>query len=190
MAAGHSGCDGTMNTINNCCTGLKCAWAFRIVSALLFIAGAARTIYGERCMSSGMAMPGGWTMSMAWMRIEGQSWLAAIVRRRTELRGAHRPSSAQLSAGSVFLSLTQFVRGSGIRLPTRTNSDLHPIRHRTFWKASCSSALRGCGFFCFHRTAHGRCEIRHLPHKPQSGESSCRIRNRCGNPEVRCIPSP
>jgi predicted metal-binding membrane protein len=78
MAAGHSGCDGTMNTINSCGAGLKRDWAFRIASALLFIASAARTIYGERSMSSGMAMPGGWTMSMAWMRIEGQSWLAAI----------------------------------------------------------------------------------------------------------------
>jgi len=67
-----------MNTINNCGTGLKRDWAFRMVCALLFIASAARTIYGERSMSGGMAMPGGWTMSMAWMRIEGQSWLAAI----------------------------------------------------------------------------------------------------------------
>ena len=24
----------------------------------------------------GMAMPGGWTMSMMWMRMPGQSWLA------------------------------------------------------------------------------------------------------------------
>ena len=29
-------------------------------------------------MSGGMAMPGGWTMSMAWMRMQDQSWLAAI----------------------------------------------------------------------------------------------------------------
>ena len=78
MAAGLSGCDGTMNTINNCGTGLKRDRAFRIAGALLFIASAATTMYGNRSMSGGMAMPGGWTMSMAWMRIEGQSWLAAI----------------------------------------------------------------------------------------------------------------
>jgi threonine/homoserine/homoserine lactone efflux protein len=53
-----------MNTINNCGTGLKRDWAFRIACALLFIASAARMIYGERSMSSGMGMPGGWTMSM------------------------------------------------------------------------------------------------------------------------------
>ncbi len=28
-------------------------------------------------MSGGMPMPGGWTMSMAWMRMSGQSWFAA-----------------------------------------------------------------------------------------------------------------
>jgi predicted metal-binding membrane protein len=30
-------------------------------------------------MSGGMAMPGGWTMSMTWMRMPGQSWAAAGV---------------------------------------------------------------------------------------------------------------
>jgi hypothetical protein len=149
MAAGHSGCDGTMNTINNCCTGLKCAWAFRIVSALLFIAGAARTIYGERCMSSGMAMPGGWTMSMAWMRIEGQSWLAAIVRRRTELRGAHRPSSAQLSAGSVFLSLTQFVRGSGDQVTHEDELRFAPHQASHFLESLLFFRAEGMRIFLF-----------------------------------------
>src|SRR5262245_29795281 len=28
-------------------------------------------------MDGGMPMPGGWTMSMAWMRMPGQSWPAA-----------------------------------------------------------------------------------------------------------------
>jgi predicted metal-binding membrane protein len=70
MDRGHSGYDGTMNTINNSGTGLKCDWGFRIASA-------ATTIYGDRSMSGGMAMPGGWTMSMAWMRIEDQNWLAS-----------------------------------------------------------------------------------------------------------------
>jgi len=78
IAAGHSGCDGTMNTINSCHVGLKRDWAFLSVSALLFIASAAATMYGCRSMSGGMAMPGGWTMSMAWMRMQGQNWLAAV----------------------------------------------------------------------------------------------------------------
>src|SRR5580692_3989139 len=71
MAAGHSGYDGTMNTINSYRVGLKRDWAFRIASA-------ATTIYGDRCMSGGMAMPGNWTMSMAWMRMQDQSWLASM----------------------------------------------------------------------------------------------------------------
>jgi predicted metal-binding membrane protein len=45
------------------------------VSALLFLAAAAATIVLSTSMSGGMSMPGGWTMSMAWMRMPGQTWL-------------------------------------------------------------------------------------------------------------------
>ena len=50
--------------------------AFVGVSALLFGATAAATIAWCASMSAmdGMAMPGGWTMSMAWMPMPGQSW--------------------------------------------------------------------------------------------------------------------
>ena len=47
------------------------------VSTIVFAASAAVTIHLCRSMSGGMQMPGGWTMSMAWMRMPGQSWLAA-----------------------------------------------------------------------------------------------------------------
>jgi predicted metal-binding membrane protein len=49
------------------------------VSALLFAAGTAVTIVWCASMSAmgGMAMPGGWTMSMAWMRMPGQTWSGA-----------------------------------------------------------------------------------------------------------------
>lgn len=49
------------------------------VAALLFVVSAAATIVGCVSMAAmgGMAMPGGWTMSMAWMRMPGQTWLAA-----------------------------------------------------------------------------------------------------------------
>ncbi len=46
-------------------------------TALLFAASVAGTIYLCGSMSGGMAMPGGWTMSMAWMRMPGQSWSGA-----------------------------------------------------------------------------------------------------------------
>jgi predicted metal-binding membrane protein len=49
------------------------------VSALLFAASATITIVWCASMSAmgGMPMPGGWTMSMAWMRMPGQTWPGA-----------------------------------------------------------------------------------------------------------------
>lgn len=48
-------------------------------SALLFAASAALTIVGCTSMSAmgAMPMPGGWTMSMTWMRMPGQTWPGA-----------------------------------------------------------------------------------------------------------------
>jgi predicted metal-binding membrane protein len=53
--------------------------AFLGVSSLLFAASAALTILGCPSMSAmgQMPMPGGWTMSMAWMRMPGQTWSGA-----------------------------------------------------------------------------------------------------------------
>ena len=55
--------------------------AFWGLSALLFVASAAGTILWCASMSgpamSDMPMPGGWTMSMAWMRMPGQTWPVA-----------------------------------------------------------------------------------------------------------------
>src|ERR1700720_1117921 len=49
------------------------------LSALLFAASAAVTIVWSASMSAmgEMPMPGGWTMSMAWMRMPGQTWPGA-----------------------------------------------------------------------------------------------------------------
>jgi predicted metal-binding membrane protein len=53
--------------------------AFLGISTLLFAASTAVTIVWCASMSSmrGMTMPGGWTMSMAWMRMPDQTWLGA-----------------------------------------------------------------------------------------------------------------
>jgi predicted metal-binding membrane protein len=53
--------------------------AFFAVSALLFAACTAVTIVWCASMSEmdEMSMPGGWTMSMAWMRMPGQTWPGA-----------------------------------------------------------------------------------------------------------------
>ncbi|MFI4982593.1 MAG: DUF2182 domain-containing protein, partial [Nevskiales bacterium] len=49
---------------------------FFSVPALLFIASTTLTIAwcGSMSAMGGMPMPGGWTMSMAWMRMPGQTW--------------------------------------------------------------------------------------------------------------------
>lgn len=51
--------------------------AFLGTSALLFFASAGLTVYSCASMGGGMPMPGSWNMSMAWMRMPGQSWLGA-----------------------------------------------------------------------------------------------------------------
>jgi predicted metal-binding membrane protein len=53
--------------------------AFFGVSALIFAGAAVLTIVWCASMSAmgGMPMPGGWTMSMAWMRMPGQTWSGA-----------------------------------------------------------------------------------------------------------------
>jgi predicted metal-binding membrane protein len=53
--------------------------AFFGISALIFVASAAVTIAWCASMSTmgEMPMPGGWTLSMMWMRMPGQSWPGA-----------------------------------------------------------------------------------------------------------------
>jgi predicted metal-binding membrane protein len=52
---------------------------FLVISALVFVASATLTASwcGSMSVIQGMAMPGRWTMSMAWMRMPGQTWLSA-----------------------------------------------------------------------------------------------------------------
>src|ERR1035441_46944 len=50
---------------------------FFVFSGLVFAVSAAATVYFSRSMSGGMEMPGGWTMSMMWMRMPGQTWAAS-----------------------------------------------------------------------------------------------------------------
>jgi predicted metal-binding membrane protein len=52
---------------------------FLCVSALVFVSSVAVTILWCASMSAmgGMPMPGGWTMSMAWMPMPGQTWPGA-----------------------------------------------------------------------------------------------------------------
>jgi predicted metal-binding membrane protein len=52
---------------------------FIAVCFLAFIAGLWATAYFCRSMCCGMEMPGGWTMSMMWMRMPDQSWLGSAL---------------------------------------------------------------------------------------------------------------
>lgn len=49
--------------------------SFRVTYASAFVVSVAATIYFCLSMSGGMEMPGGWTMSMIWMRMPGDTWL-------------------------------------------------------------------------------------------------------------------
>jgi predicted metal-binding membrane protein len=53
--------------------------AFFGVSGLLFLASAGATVSWCNAMAGmdAMAMPGGWTMPMAWMRMPGETWAGA-----------------------------------------------------------------------------------------------------------------
>ncbi|HUA37174.1 MAG TPA: DUF2182 domain-containing protein [Candidatus Sulfopaludibacter sp.] len=50
---------------------------FIAVCVLVFVSSVAVTVYFCRSMDGGMRMPGGWTMSMIWMRMNGQTWFAS-----------------------------------------------------------------------------------------------------------------
>src|SRR5437667_10862969 len=50
---------------------------FITVCVLAFVAGVLATVYFCRSMCCEMEMPGGWTMSMMWMRMPGHTWLAS-----------------------------------------------------------------------------------------------------------------
>jgi predicted metal-binding membrane protein len=77
MAVDPSGCDAMMNiTTDQHPNKLqRTSSAFYLLAAFAFVVSLALTIYFSRSMSGGMQMPGGWTMSMMWMRMPGQSWI-------------------------------------------------------------------------------------------------------------------
>ncbi len=52
---------------------------FILVSVFAFIASVWATAYFSHSMSGGMDMPGGWTMSMMWMQMSGQTWFSSAI---------------------------------------------------------------------------------------------------------------
>src|SRR5580765_6823450 len=50
---------------------------FYVLIALVFAGSSVATVYFCGSMSGGMDMPGGWTMSMMWMRMPDQTWTSS-----------------------------------------------------------------------------------------------------------------
>jgi len=65
-----------MKTRNGCLEGTHPS-KFVGACALAFIISLAATIYSFRSMCCEMEMPGGWSMSMMWMRMPGQTWIGS-----------------------------------------------------------------------------------------------------------------
>jgi predicted metal-binding membrane protein len=52
---------------------------FIIVCGVAFVAGLSATLYFSASMGYEMEMPGGWKMSMMWMRMPGQTWFLSAL---------------------------------------------------------------------------------------------------------------
>jgi predicted metal-binding membrane protein len=59
------------------CDGASLPVEFIVACVLVFAAGLSATVYFCRSMCCEMEMPGGWTMSMMWTRMRGQTWFAS-----------------------------------------------------------------------------------------------------------------
>ena len=92
--------------------------AYRATIAIAFVASAAGTIVWCRSMSGGMPMPGGWTMSMAWMRMPGQSWPLAFV----SFVAMWLAMMIAMMLPSLFLTLTRYRSALLMRGVTRLSA--------------------------------------------------------------------
>jgi predicted metal-binding membrane protein len=104
--------------------------AFFGTSALLFVASATLTTVWCLSMSAmgEMPMPGGWTMSMAWMPMPGQTWVGAAV----SFVGMWVVMMVAMMLPSFVPTLWRYRRTIGSRGDTRL---------------SCLTALAGIGYF-------------------------------------------
>ena len=82
---------------------------FTAACLLLFIAGIVITVYYCVSMCCDMKMPGGWTMSMMWMRMSGDSWLTAWLS-FTFMWMAMMAAMMMPSAAPVFLKTKRSVK--------------------------------------------------------------------------------
>lgn len=104
--------------------------AFLSVVVMLFLASGAITVSWCTSMSAmpGMLMPGGWTMTMTWMRMPGQSWLDGAA----SFLGMWMVMMAAMMLPSVFPVLARY------RASVRTVADT---------RLGLLTALAGAGYF-------------------------------------------
>ena len=59
------------------CDGINRPTRFIAISVFAIVTGVFTTVYFYKSMCCDMEMPGGWTMSMMWMQMPGQSWFTS-----------------------------------------------------------------------------------------------------------------
>src|SRR5215472_6891926 len=95
--------------------------AFAGVTALLFTASTATTVlWGSSMAATGMPMPGGWTMSMAWMRMPKQTWPGAAARFLAMWIVMMVAMMLPSLAPTLWRYREAFARGSGARVDALT----------------------------------------------------------------------
>ncbi|HZF29792.1 MAG TPA: DUF2182 domain-containing protein [Gammaproteobacteria bacterium] len=106
------------------------------VAALLFAASAAVTIRWCASMTAmgEMPMPGGWTMSMAWMRMPGQTWPGAAA----SFVAMWIVMTAAMMLPSLLPMLRRYRRSVSIAQETRARET----------RLGALTALVGAGYFC------------------------------------------
>jgi predicted metal-binding membrane protein len=121
--------------------------AFFGFSALLFVASAAVTIVWGTSMSAmgEMPMPGGWTMSTAWMRMPGQTWLGAAA----SFLGMWVVMMVAMMLPSLFPMLCRYRQAVGGRVASAkgTASCAGAPRMRGAARLGRLTALVGVGYF-------------------------------------------
>jgi predicted metal-binding membrane protein len=78
---------------------------------VVFALSAAITLYLSHSMSGGMPMPGGWTMSMMWMTMPGQTWFVAAL----AFLGMWLPMMVAMMLPSTLPMLLVYRRASAFR---------------------------------------------------------------------------
>ena len=170
--------------------------------ALLFAGSTTLTIVWCASMSAmGMPMPGGWTMSMAWMRMPGQTWpsaaasflgmwvvmmVAMMLPSLVPMLRRYRQAVGR--RGATRLGLADGDRGRRLllRLDRVRNGRLSAWRHA----GGDRDAAAGAGARCTDRGRCGRADRRARSSSPRGRRVTLPAAARHPGAAVRCRPTP